>query len=53
MANTKSEINHDGHETERFVDLARKLVAVPKTEVDERIKKERQKKQKKKEAERS
>ena len=38
-------MKHDGHETERFVDLARKLVAVPKKEIDRRLEAERQEKE--------
>lgn len=38
-------MKNDGHETERFVDLARKLVAVPKKEIDKRLEQERQAKE--------
>lgn len=40
MPKTKTSTN----ETKRFVDLARKLVAVPKKEIDKRLEAERQEK---------
>ncbi|MGB7209423.1 MAG: hypothetical protein WBD27_12235 [Pyrinomonadaceae bacterium] len=46
----KIEMKNDGGETERFVDLARKLVAVPKKEIDKRLEQERQEKAAKSEA---
>jgi hypothetical protein len=42
------ETKKDGKESERFVDLARKLVAVPKAEIDRSIAKEREAKDKNK-----
>ena len=43
-----SDTFQNGTDTERFVDLARKLVSVPKKEIDKRIEAERQQKEEKK-----
>ena len=40
----------DEHEAERFLDLAKRLVSVPKKEIDRRIEEERQAKASKSEA---
>ena len=42
----------DGRETERFHDLAKKLVSVPKAEIDRRLEVERQLKQERKDKKR-
>jgi len=52
MKTKEIEINHDGKEAERFVDLARRLVAVPKAELDKRLEADRQAKQERKDAKR-
>jgi len=46
--NKKTETKKDGKEFERFDDLLRKVVSVPKSEIDRREKAEKQKKAKKK-----
>ena len=35
------ELRNDGHETERFADALRKIVSVPKKDVDAQLEKER------------
>lgn len=45
----KIEMKNDGHETDRFLALAKKVISVPKAEIDKRLveeqaEKERQKK---------
>ncbi len=44
MKTNEIDINQDGNEAERFVDLARKLVAVQKKEINKRLEAERQEK---------
>ncbi len=46
------EQEHLSNETKNFVDLARKLVAVPKKDIDARLEEERQEKAKRKEQKR-
>ena len=46
------EMINDGKQAERFVDLARKLVAVPKQDIDRRLEEERRQKDERKDAKR-
>ncbi len=50
MVKRESDIKNDGVEIERFVDFARKLVSVPKKEIDKRIEAEKKAKDEKKKA---
>ncbi len=41
MPTKEVEFKNDGHETERFAEALRKIVSVPKEDVDAQIEKER------------
>jgi len=44
----KPEIINDGHETDRFLALAKQVISVPKEEIDRRIAEEKAKKDQRK-----
>ena len=41
----KIEMLNDGHETDRFLALAKKVISVPKTELDRRLAEQKQAKE--------
>lgn len=43
--NKKTEMINDGHETDRFLALAKKVISVPKTEIDRRLAKQQKAKE--------